>query len=57
MIFQIIVVALLVMILISIRNVVLSLNEVVKHLRIHDVITLDENEQKRMGNLYKDLHK
>lgn len=57
MIFQIIVVALLVMILISIRNVVLSINEVVKHLRIHDVITLDEDEQKRMGNLYKDLHK
>lgn len=57
MIFKIIVVALLVMILISIRNVVLSINEMVEHLRIHDVITLDENEQKRMGNLYKDLHK
>lgn len=57
MIFQIIVVFLLVMILISIRNVVLSINEMVEHLRIHDVITLDENEQKRMGNLYKDLHK
>lgn len=57
MIFKIIVVALLVMILISIRNVVLSINEMVEHLRIHDVIALDENEQKRMGNLYKDLHK
>lgn len=57
MIFQIIVVVLLVMILISIRNAVRSINMVVEHLRIHDVITLDENEQKRMGNLYKDLYK
>ncbi|MEM1455705.1 hypothetical protein AAHB45_02195 [Pediococcus pentosaceus] len=57
MIFQIIVVILLVLILVSIRNAVQSINTVVKHLRIHDVVTLDENEQKRMGNLYKDLHK
>ncbi|ABJ67837.1 hypothetical protein PEPE_0776 [Pediococcus pentosaceus ATCC 25745] len=57
MIFQIIVVILLALILISIRNAVRSINMVVEHLRIHDVITLDENEQKRMGNLYKDLYK
>lgn len=57
MVFQIIVVILLALILISIRNAVRSINMVVEHLRIHDVITLDENDQKRMGNLYKDLHK
>lgn len=57
MIFKIILIILLVLILVSIRNAVQSINTVVKHLRIHDVVTLDENEQKRMGNLYKDLHK
>ena len=57
MIFKTIVVVLLVMILFCIGGVISSIDKVIEHLRIHDIITLDENDQKRMGNLYKELHK
>lgn len=57
MIFKTIVVVLLVMILFCIGGVISSIDKVIEHLRIHDIITLDENDQKRMANLYKEIHK
>lgn len=57
MIFQIIVVILLVMNLLVLNWIGTDINEVHEYLKIHDAITMDENEQRRMGNLYKELHK
>ena len=57
MIFQIIVVILLVMNLLVLNWIGTDINKVHEYLKIHDAITMDENEQKRMGNLYKELHK
>lgn len=57
MIFKIIVVVLLVMIFLVLNWIGTDINAVYEYLKIHDAITMDENEQKRMGNLYKELHK